>query len=50
MGESSIDAGGPKREFFHLFFIVALRCFFSGSTDKPQFFQNNILALQVSSY
>ena len=46
--EGAIDQGGPKREFFRLLAVVVSQTYFIGRDEcKPQFFTNNILAVQV---
>ncbi len=48
MGESAIDEGGPKREFFRLLSQKATGVYFQGGPSKPNFMINNATAVQVS--
>lgn len=46
VGESGLDFGGLRREFFTLFTSAASDALLQGS--KKKFFTNNVLAIQVN--
>ncbi len=48
VGESAVDEGGPKREFFRLLAYVACTSLFKGGPSNPNFMANNTVAVQVS--
>ena len=46
IGESAIDCGGPRREFFRLLALKSSEGFFQGRSGC-KVFVNNVVALQV---
>ena len=45
IGESSIDSGGPRREFFRLLAYESSQLYMRGGKDK--YMASNVAALQV---